>query len=491
VRSRPHVQLGDLFIICTPTGNWLKIGNSDVAHDVLKRKDEFGRDMEAFEVLNIYGKNLATTQGSDWQRHRKVAAVTFTEKNCELVWKESLKEGSQMLDYWTKRAPQPIRTIAQDARVFTLNVLAAALFDKSYPFESRSESEARERAEGGERGSAFGYRDSLSTILQKIVPIMVLGEKKLREAWWLPKSWRKGGHAVADFRTYVTQLIDEERALIVQGKQSSPNLVTNLVRACDELGDEDLSSVSNTKSSRPRKAILTKDEIISDLFVFAFAGNDTTAITLTIVLAQLAAHPEAQDWISEEIRRYTDTTNVEDWDYAIFTKLKRCLAVVYETVRLCNPLGQLVKTTGSQPRIISHEGREHTIPAKTTVEVNLSAIQTHPRYWGSDCLEWKPNRFISGSKIDDEVLAPDTSDAFFSWSFGRNVCPGKRFSQVELVAVLAALFRNHRLEPVPEAGESMVHATERVGRLAEDMEMRLLNEIREPEKVGVRWRRVE
>jgi len=372
-----------------------------------------------------------------------------------------------------------------------LNVLAAALFDKSYPFESRAESEARERAEGSGKGSAFGYRDSLSTILNKIVPIMVLGERKLREAWWLPSSWRKGGHAVADFRNYVTKLIDEERTLIVQGKQNSPNLVTNLVRACDELSDEAPSSISDSKSSKPRKAILTKDEIISDLFVFAFAGNDTTAITLTNVLSQLAAHPEAQDWMSEEIRRYTDTDDVAEWDYATFTKLKRCWAVMYEALRLSHPLGQLVKTTGSQPRIISHQGKTHIIPAKTTVEVNLSAIQTHPRYWGNDCLEWKPTRFISGSTIDDEVLNPDTSDAYFPWAFGRNVCPGKRFSQVELVAVLATLFRDHRLEPVPEAGESMYKARERVGRLAEDIEMRLLNEMREPEKVGVRWRRVD
>lgn len=127
VRCRPHVELGDLFIIVTPSGNWVKVCNSEVASDILKRREEFGRDMEAFKVLDIYGKSLATTEGADWNRHRKVAAVTFTEKNNELVWRESLKEGRQMLEYWVERSPKPIRTLGQDTRVFTLNVLAAAL----------------------------------------------------------------------------------------------------------------------------------------------------------------------------------------------------------------------------------------------------------------------------------------------------------------------------------------------------------------------------
>jgi cytochrome P450 len=491
-RHRPHVEIGGLFIICTPGGNWLKVGDSGVALDVLKRREEFKRDLVSYEVLNVFGTNLATTQGADWQRHRKVAAVTFTEKNCELVWNESLKEATQMLDYWKNRASQPIRTIAQDTPIFTLNVLAAALFDKSYPFESRAESEARERTEDGKSSTAFKYRDSLSTILHMIIPIMIMGETKLKESWWLPSSWCNAGHAVSNFREYVTKLIDEERILITQGKQNSPNLVTNLVRACEELEDEAPVSYSDSKVRQPRKAILTKDEIVSDLFLFAFAGNDTTAITLTNVLGELAAHPEVQDWMSEEINKHTDTENVEDWDYATFTKLKRCWAVVYETLRINHPLGQLVKTTGSEPRIISYEGKDHLIPARTIVEVNVSGLQTHPRYWGSDSLLWKPQRFITGSSMDDEELAPDTVGAdFFPWASGKNVCPGKRFSQVELVAALAAMFRDHRIDPVPEAGESMDEARTRVGVLSEDIEMRLLNEMREPEKLGLRWRRVD
>jgi cytochrome P450 len=497
-RSRLHTQFGDLFMLVTPSGNTLRVCNPQVTSDILKRNTDFKRDMESFEVLNIYGKNLATTEGHDWNRHRKVATVTFTEKNNELVWRESLKEGQQMLEYWVKRAPKPIRTLAQDARIFTLNVLAAALFDKSYPFEGREESLRRERSEGGVKSTAFAYRDSLSTILTMIVPILIFGEKRLKEAWWLPSFMRKAGFAVQDFRDYVTRLIDEERVLISQGKSNTPNLVTNLVRACDELA-KDVNITPEADYSGPRRAILSKDEIISDLFVFAFAGNDTTAITLTFILGEMAAHPEIQGWIAEEINHYLPDGDSSQWDYGKCLKLRRCWAVIYETLRISHPLGQMMRTTGSARRILHVGDKDLVIPACTTIALNLPGMSTHPRYWGFDSLIWNPKRFISNTNtnlgrtspasLDTETLPPDTTTSFFPWSFGKQVCPGKRFSQVELVAVLAALFRSHRLEIVPEDGESGKEARKRVQRLAEDVELRLLNEMREPEKIGMKWAR--
>ncbi|ORY11459.1 cytochrome P450, partial [Clohesyomyces aquaticus] len=351
-RCRPHVELGDLFMLVTTGSNWLKVANDKVAADILKRGNDFRRDIEAFEVLDVYGRSLATTEGADWNRHRKVAAVTFTEKNNELVWRESLKQACEMLQYWLYRSPQPIRTLAEDSRVFTLNVLAASLFDKSYPFESSAESKLRER--DGKKDAAFNYRDSLSTILKMIVPILVFGEDKLKNAWWLSfSSFRRAGLAVSNFRTYITALINEERTLLAQGKQSAPNLVTNLVRACEVEDDGSL----NTGDWKPRRAILTKDEIISDLFVFAFAGNDTTAHTLTYLLGQMAAHPEIQDWMFEEINFYISKQDGNIIDYSICQKLKRCWAVVYETLRLCHPLSQLVKTTGSQAQELSYNSQ--------------------------------------------------------------------------------------------------------------------------------------
>jgi len=330
-RYNAHREFGDLFMLVAPGGNWLYVGNSEAAYDILHRRTEFRRNIEQFAVLDVYGKNLSTTDDQEWQKHRKVTAVTFTERNNQLVWRASLAQAHGMLQYWTERSTQPIRTLSDDTKVFTLNVLAAALFSREYPFESQEESLAKAKAGENNQELSYQYRDSLSKILKKIVPIMVFGGERLK-ARWLPKSWREAGAAVSNFRSYVTGLINEERARREKAHSSKGDslwqrhdLVSALVRACESEGNEDGVSV---RSSESRTMTLTEQEIVSNLFVYAFAGNDTTAITLAHLLVNLAANPQTQEWIAEEIRHYLPGDDYTQWSYDAASKLKRCQAVL-------------------------------------------------------------------------------------------------------------------------------------------------------------------
>ena len=142
----------------------------------------------------------------------------------------------------------------------------------------------------------------------------------------------------------------------------------------------------------------------------------------------------------------------------------------------------------------------YTIPADTLVVPNLQAVQTHPRYWGSDSLVWRPQRWIipqhdsNGSEkesvdIESETLFVPGKGTYFPWSEGIRNCPGKKFAQVEFVATLAALLRDHVAEPVPRLGESLEQARERVMRVIQDSNVELLLQMREPEAAVVRWRR--
>lgn len=181
-RYRVHAELGDAFTLVTPGGNWIHIADPEA----LKCPQQFGRNLEQ---LAVYGKNLSTTEGKEWQKHRKITAATFTERNNELVWQSSLSQAQNMLDYWIRRAPQPVRSVADDCKTFTLNVLAAALFSKTYPFEGKEESEHRRNQttdQANKTNQSDMYRDSLSKILQNIIPIFIFGGEKLKNSSWLP-----------------------------------------------------------------------------------------------------------------------------------------------------------------------------------------------------------------------------------------------------------------------------------------------------------------
>jgi cytochrome P450 len=166
-----------------------------------------------------------------------------------------------------------------------------------------------------------------------------------------------------------------------------------------------------------------------------------------------------------------------------------------ETLRICHPLSQLVKTTGPNAQPLRFNGETYIIPAGTSVHCSLPALHSHPKYWGPNPLAWNPKQHLSISdskkfdSFEGEILAPDTSDHFMPWAWGQRVCPGKRFSQVELVAVLAALFRDWKVEVVPEKDETSEQARERAwsSSLKVDHEGHMLHEMVNPQSVGLKW----
>ena len=125
------------------------------------------------------------------------------------------------------------------------------------------------------------------------------------------------------------------------------------------------------------------------------------------------------------------------------------------------------------------------------------AVHTHPRYWGADSLSWRPARWIvsepSGDKanLDAESLFIPVQGTYFPWSDGQRNCPGKKFAQVEFVAVIANLFRRHRVVAERVVGENEEQARRRVLETVNNSAVKMLLQMKDPARVGVKWIRTE
>ena len=128
------------------------------------------------------------------------------------------------------------------------------------------------------------------------------------------------------------------------------------------------------------------------------------------------------------------------------------------------------------------------------------AVHAHPRYWGADAESWRPARWIvsapSECKLEDfglvqESLFTPAKGTYFPWSDGQRNCPGKKFSQVEFVAVIARLLHRHRVVPERLAGESAAQAQQRLLAVVNDGSVNMLLQMRDPSRVAVRWVRRE
>lgn len=143
------------------------------------------------------------------------------------------------------------------------------------------------------------------------------------------------------------------------------------------------------------------------------------------------------------------------------------------------------------------------IPPRTGVMPSLLTVQTHPKYW-QDPLIWQPTRWISSSptpgstgskgalaaRLHQEELVTPTQSTFFPWSDGPQNCPGAKFAQVEFVAVLACLLRDHRVGIVHNPNESFEKAKQRVLASTEDCDQELLLRMRNADQVRLVCKRV-
>ncbi|RYN31329.1 hypothetical protein AA0112_g6654 [Alternaria arborescens] len=176
--------------------------------------------------------------------------------------------------------------------------------------------------------------------------------------------------------------MDEERTHVKQGRTDRQHLVARLMRALDtnqSPGEAPLYEVAD-ENKAIKTVNMTEEEIISNLFVYAFARNDTTAIALTSILHHLAANPLLRLWVSEELHHYLTSSDTSTWSFENFKKLKRCGAVIMETLRICHPLSQLVKTTGSNFQPLKYNGETYIIPAGTSVRCSIPALHALPKY---------------------------------------------------------------------------------------------------------------
>jgi hypothetical protein len=215
------------------------------------------------------------------------------------------------LQYWLSFS-RPIRTTDEDTRTLSLHVLSGAGFGKKYSFQKS--------AEKVKEGHTFNYRDSIALILENCILILVLGPRILGRlaGWRIFGSLSKIGQATIDFKDHMTTMLIEEKRAIAEGRTRAATITNSLIRASEESGslkDEEFKG-------------LTEDEIYGNIFVYNFAGHDTTATAFNSALYLLAAFPDVQEWMAEEISSVCGNCDLEAIEFKdIYPRLVRCLAV--------------------------------------------------------------------------------------------------------------------------------------------------------------------
>ncbi|KAE8383847.1 cytochrome P450 [Aspergillus bertholletiae] len=479
-KAQSHMRLGDAWAIATPSEVFVYICDADAITDIIARRADFVRPIELYTLLNVFGPNVATTEGADWQRHRKIVAAPFNESMNSFVWREAITQAQGML--LTRTTAGPSGGLGADTRTLALNVLAATGFKRSTQFQSTQDAQSEDPR---------SYSESLKTVMLNTFVIMLIPPSVLK--FPIFPSWcRRAGQAVEDFKQHMLNMFNTEKSLLDQGQPGTGTLMSSFVR-------------ESTVDPKSNKTVLTLDEILGNIYVINFAGHDTTAGSLTYVLFLLAAYPNIQEWIAEEIRAVFPNPDRDTWDYKeAYPQLKRCLAVVLETVRLYPPILALPKSVAPPTTSLRlpESNRTIVLPKGTVVLPSLLAAQMHPKYWSDEPNTWNPRRWVETAPASSDVSTPEAQLAqetimepragtYLPWSAGVQVCAGRKFAQVEIVAVIASLFREHRMRPVLKDGEDFEKAQARILKSTTDSYQLLVMQMRDPDSTQFVWERVE
>jgi cytochrome P450 len=449
----PGSKVGHAFTLVSPKRIRVFVADAQAVDVLTHRRRDFLKAVQFYKPLELFGRNVITTEGEDWVRHRRITTPPFNEKVSRLVWEEARKQTEDMVQLWSENQ-DGIIDLVKDTMLLALHVLTGAGFGRSYKFT--------EGLQGLSAGHSMSYAGALGTILGNLFASIFVASIKV-PMWMMPQKIRLIRQAVENFKCYMVSMVQEERDAIASGRPEGDNYMSILIRA---------SEADRTSGKGGR--FLTDSEIHGNMFGVNLAGHETTSNTLAYAITLLAAHPKWQDWIIDEVDRVLGSAGSLDYE-EVYPQLKRCLALMAsfcfllmqyiltlsknETLRLFGPVQVLPKVTEAKQDIIIND-KPYTIPANTVIAINLAGLHNNPAYWGKDAQIWSPRRWITSSSTEELVSFPSAS--FIPWASGPRVCPGKKFSQVEFVAVIAFLLRSHRVEPVLLERETISQASNRI-----------------------------
>ncbi|MED6170019.1 hypothetical protein PIB30_026736 [Stylosanthes scabra] len=172
------------------------------------------------------------------------------------------------------------------------------------------------------------------------------------------------------------------------------------------------------------------------------AGRDTISASLCWFFWLVSTHPNVETKILEEIREKFKT-NEENWLISVVKDLDKLIylhGALCEALRLFPPVPYQHKCAIKSDILPSGD----RVDANTMVYYSVYSMGRMEQIWGNDCLEFKPERWISEKGMNIQV----PSYKFMAFNAGPRSCLGKNISFIQLKMIAIALLWNFHFQVV-------------------------------------------
>jgi cytochrome P450 len=214
---------------------------------------------------------------------------------------------------------------------------------------------------------------------------------------------------------------------------------SNKAQGIDESsGRSDLLSMF-LKAKKDRPDFMTGNRVLTMAVSMAFAGSETTAISLAAVFYYLLRHPSCYHKLNQELDQAEQDGKILPRPDGLVTwtesqNLPYLDACIKEAFRM-HPAAGLPLERVTPPQGIEICG-EH-IPGGTIVGCSAWVIHRRQDVFGSDVESYRPERWLEADK--DQLREMNAN--MFHFGAGARTCIGKNISLLEVYKLVPAFLR--------------------------------------------------
>ncbi|KAL6903339.1 hypothetical protein ACP4OV_004152 [Aristida adscensionis] len=389
---------------------------------------------------DLLGDGIFNSDGDTWVAQRKTAALEFTTRTLRTA-----------MSRWVSRSIHGrLLPILADAAagageaVDLQDLLLRLTFDNicGLAFGKDPETLARGLPDNA-FASAFD-RATEATLNRFIFP----------ECVWRCKKWLGLGmettlaRSVAHVDRYLSAVIKARKLELVAGggKKGGGG------------GDDDDAPAS--AAATPHDDLLSRfmrkgtysDESLQHVALnFILAGRDTSSVALSWFFWLVSTHPAVERKIVRELCAVLAASRGAD-DPALWLAAPLDFEELDRLVYLKAALSETLRLYPSVPEDSKHVVADDVlpdgtfVPAGSSVTYSIYSAGRMKTVWGDDCLEFRPERWLSANGARFE---PHDSYRFVAFNAGPRICLGKDLAYLQMKNIAGSVLLRHRLAVAP------------------------------------------